>query len=163
MTRKLIRSLRLDQSDNHIFHSAAAPGEWTVPGTFAFLDLDLQQADRKQRVAFASGWLGCETFGRTTLVEVAEIEEAEFFALVERLARHFVEHYGAPSLAAALPAAREEVELAASLAEDHKIGTMLAIAREMNEDGTIREGFRVIVPSRAEEHAKIWTIEAEDP
>lgn len=160
--RKLIRSLRLDQSDSHIFHQAAEPGEWVVPGTFAFLDLDPEQADRKQQLAFASGWLGCETFGHSTLVEVAEIEEAEFFALVERLARLFVERYGAPSLAAALPAAREEADLAASLAEEHKIGTLLAIAREWDEDGAIREGFRVIRPSRAEEHARIWTIEEEE-
>ena len=160
--RKLIRSLRLDQSDSHIFHQAAEPGEWAVPGTFAFLELDSQQAERKQRLAFASGWLGCDTFGRTTLVEVAEIQDAAFFALVERLARHFVENYGAPSLAEALPAAREEVDLAASLAEGHKIGTMLAIARERSEDGAIREGFRAIRPSRAEEHAKIWTIEEEE-
>src|SRR5690625_4610441 len=150
--RKLLRSLRLDQSDSHIFAEAAAAGEWAVPGTFAFLELEPEKAASKDSLAFTSSWLGCTTFGRCSLVEVAEIQEAEFFALVERLARHFVERYGAPSLAAALPAAREEVELAASLAEDHKIGTMLAIAREMNEDGTIREGFRVIVPSRAEEH-----------
>ena len=59
-------------------------------------------------------------------------------------------------------AAREEADLAASLAEEHKIGTLLAIAREWDEDGAIREGFRVIRPSRAEEHARIWTIEEEE-
>ena len=35
---------------------------------------------------------------------------------------------------------------------------LLAIAREVAEDGAIREAYRVIQPSRAEEHAKIWTI-----
>lgn len=156
--KKLIRTLRLDQSDSHIFPLAAEAGEWAVPGTFAFLDLDPAEVDRKQRLAFTSGWLGCQSFGRSTLVEVAEIEESDFFALVERLARHFVERYGAPDLAAALPVAREELDLAASLAEEHKVGTLLAIAREVAEDGAIREAYRVIQPSRAEEHAKIWTI-----
>jgi len=160
--RKFLQSLRLDQSDSHVFEAAAAPGEWAVPGTFAFLQLDLEQADRKQRLAFSSGWLGCLSFGHTTLVEVAEIEEAEFFAVIERLGRHFVDHYGAPGLAAALPAAREEAELSASLAAEHKVGTLLAIAREVDDDGAIREGYRVIQPSRAEEHAKIWTIVEEE-
>ena len=156
--RKLLRSLRLDQSDSHIFAEAAEAGEWAVPGTFAFLELEPEKAARKDWLAFTSSWLGCTTFGRCSLVEVAEIQEAEFFALVERLARHFVERYGASSLTAALPAAREEAELAASLAREHKTGTLLAIARELDEAGSIRESYRVIRPKRAGEHAKIWTL-----
>ena len=144
--------MRLDQSDSHIFAEAAEAGEWAVPGTFAFLELEPEKAARKDWLAFTSSWLGCTTFGRCSLVEVAEIQEAEFFALVERLARHFVERYGAPSLAAALPAAREEAELAASLAREHKTGTLLPL-RELDEAGSIRE-HRVIRPKRAGEHAK---------
>lgn len=157
---RLPRTVRLDASDLQIFETAAAPGEWAVPGAFAFADSDPERLGRKQRLAFASGWLGTESFGRSTLVEVAEIDEAGFFATVERLARHFVAHYGAPDLAAALPAARAEADYAASLCE-HKLHTLLAVEREMTEQG-LAERFRVIRPDRSQDHARIWEIVEED-
>lgn len=160
---KLCRTLRLDQSDLRIFPQAAEPGEWAVPGTFAFLERNPAAYEGKERLAFSSGWLGCETFGRSTLVEVAEVAEADYFAVVEHLARHFVEHYGAPDLGAALPAAREEVDHAASLAQDHKIGTLLAMERHLDDAYHIRERYRVILPSRSEEHARIWTLVEDEP
>ncbi len=117
---KLPRTIRLDSSDVQVFRHAAEPGEWAAPGSFAFLARDPADFDNKEKLAFQSGWLGLESFGRASLVVVAKIGEAEFFRLVERLARHFVEHFGAPDLAAALPAAREEADHAAALSE-HKL------------------------------------------
>jgi len=153
---KFPRTLRLDTSDVYVFHRAAEPGEWAVPGGFAFLERDPAGFDSKERLAFGTGWLGTESFGRATFVEVAEIAESEFFAVVERLARHFVEHHGAPDLAAALPVARAEADQAAALA-DHKLHTLLALERAPGETGLV-ERFRVIQPERARDHAKIWEI-----
>ncbi len=150
------RTIRLDSSDVYVFHRAAEPGEWAVPGGFAFLERDPAGFDRKEKLAFGTGWLGTESFGRATLVEVAEIGEGEFFQVVERLARHFVEHHGAPDLAAALPVAREEADQAAQLA-DHKLHTLLALERAEGGTGVV-ERFRVIRPERAQDHAKIWEI-----
>ncbi len=159
---KFPRTLRLDSSDVYVFERAAEPGEWAVPGTFAFVERDPADLEAKEKLAFASGWLGTDSFGHASLVEVAEISEAEFFAVVERLARHFLEHYGAPDLASALPAAREEAETAAALC-DHKENTLLAIERDWSEEG-IHERVRVIQPGRATDHARIWEIvpEAEE-
>ena len=157
---KFPRTIRLDASDVYVFPVAAEPGEWAVPGAFAFAERHPATFDRKERLAFASGWLGTESFGRSSLVEVAEIGEQEFFAVVERLARHFVDCYGAPDLPAALPAARQEADYAAGLCQ-HKIHTLLAVEREMTEQGVV-ERFRVIVPSRTKDHAKIWEIVADD-
>lgn len=153
---RLPRAIRLDRSDLDIFENPCQEGEWAVPGTFAFADMDPETVDRKQRLAFGSAWLGVESFGFTTLVEIAEIDEAGFFRTVEQLAQHLVTRYGAPNLAAALPAARAELDDAASLG-DHKTGTLLAIAREMTDEG-IKERVRVIKPERAKDHAKIWTF-----
>ena len=155
--RKLPRTLRLDSSDLYVFKAAAEPGEWAVSGAFAFADGDLAALDSKDKLALASGWLGTDSFGRSSLVEVAEIEDAGYFAVVERLARHFIEIYGAPSLAEALPAARAEVDDASELCA-HKTGTLLAVERDIDEDGRLRERFRVIRPERADDHAKIWEI-----
>jgi len=156
---KLPRCIRLDQSDLRIFAEPAEPGEWAVAGTFAFLDRSPAGYDSRERLAFSNGWLGCSSFGRSTLVEVAEIDEAGYFAVVESLARHFVEAYGAPGLAAALPAARDEVDHAASLGSEHKTGTLLAMERELEGVQQIRERYRVVLPPRQEEHARIWSME----
>ncbi len=163
---KFPRCVRLDSSDLHVYRRAAEPGEWAVPGGFAFADRDPAEFDRQERLAFRSGWLGTESFGRSSLVEVAEIDEAEFAIVVERLAHHFVEAYGAPGLADALTAARDEADDAASLCA-HKRYSLLALERETTEAGMV-ERFRVIVPDRAADHAKIWEIvpdeeETEDP
>lgn len=157
---RLPRAIRLDQSDVQVFPKACEPGEWAIPGTFAFTDLEAESADNKQRIAFGSAWLGLESFGFTTLVEVAEIDEAAFFRLVEQLARHLVEHYGAPSLPEALLAARGELEDAAELCTQ-KLGSLLAIEREMTEAG-IAERVRIVEPQRAKDHARIWTIAEEE-
>lgn len=153
---KFPRCVRLDASDARIFHRAAEPGEWAVPGGFAFNGRDPETLDRKDRIAFASGWLGTDSFGHSSLVEVAEIDEAGFFQVIERLARHFVEAHGAPDLGAALPAAREEADYAAGLCE-HKVNSLLAVERELTDEGIV-ERFRVIVPGRAKDHARIWEI-----
>ncbi len=153
---KFPRSIRLDQSDQSIFAPAAEPGEWAVPGSFAFAGTDATGLDGKEKLAFHTGWLGSDSFGRSTLVEVAEIDEAGFFAVVERLARHFVDGYGAPTLAAALPAAREEADYAAGLCE-HPVGSLLALEREATADGTV-ERYRIVRPARATDHTRIWEI-----
>ena len=158
--RRLPRSLRLDASDLSVFHRAAAPGEWAVTGSFTFAGGDPSGWDNKEQLAFKSGWLGCGSFGHSTLVEVAEIEEADFFQVIERLARHFVDCYGAPDLASALPAARAEAEDAASLC-DHKLHTLLALEREFNAEGIV-ERVKVVEPARAADHARIWEVAADD-
>lgn len=156
---RFLRTIRLDNSDLKVFPMAAAPGEWAVPGSFTFAEADPKALTGTEKQAFRNGWLGTESFGRATLVEVAEIDEAAFYRVVERLARHFVEVYGAPSLTAALPAAREEADYAQGLC-DHKLHSLLAIERESGGAG-VTERVRVIRPERAADHARIWEIETE--
>jgi len=157
---RLPRALRLDQSDPQVFEHACAPGEWAIPGGFVFAEADIPRLTGKAQLAFKSGWLGLESFGHTTLVEVAEISEADAAALAERLARHLEATYGAPSFELALAAASHELDDAAGLCE-HKLGTLLALERQPAEEGFV-ERFRVIQPERATDHAKIWNIVADE-
>lgn len=157
---RLPRAIRLDQSDLHVFERPCEPGEWAIPGGFAYWEVDPARLEGKAQLAFRSGWLGLTSFGHSTLVEIAEIDEAAFFAAVERLARHIEAAYGAPSFGHALAAARQEIDDAAALCE-HKLGTLLAVERAPSEEGFV-ERFRVIQPSRAADHAKIWQV-VEDP
>ena len=150
------RAIRLDDSDTTAFERTAEPGEWAVPGSFEFYDLDVTQLAGKQREAFQHGFVGTSSFGRSTLVEVAAISPDEFHAVVRQLAAHFVQHYGAPSVEAATPAAIEEAEFAQSICE-HPVHTLLMIEREWTEAG-IRERFKVVRPPDASGHGdvKLW-------
>jgi ADP-ribose pyrophosphatase YjhB (NUDIX family) len=139
---RLPRTLRLDPSDLVVFERAAEPGEWAVPGGFAFWDEDPSALTGKRRQAFRAGFLGVASFGWSTLVEVAEATDDQWEAAVAALAAHIRAEYGAPDTATAEAAAREEIGFAASLC-DHPPGTVLALGRTV-EAGAVRERFRTL-------------------
>ena len=145
---QLARTIRLDDSDLNVFDPAAEPGEWAISGAFAFSDFTADDLTGKNRQAFANGWLGLESFGRSTFVAVAPITEAEVAALTDALAAHFVSRYGAPSLEAALPVAAGEIRQMQELCADHAPNTLMVVEREL-EDVGIREKIRVIKPRDA--------------
>ena len=139
----LPRTLRLDPSDAVVFEAAAAPGEWAVPGGFAFWDEDPAAMSGKRRQAFRAGFLGLSSFGWSTLVEVAPADTAAREAATAALAAHIRAAYGAPDDAAARGAAEEEIAFAASLCDGHPPGTVLAVTRTA-EGGEQRESFRTL-------------------
>jgi hypothetical protein len=141
---KLMRTIRLDPSDNFVFERAAGPGEWAVPGAFFFTHMNVASLEGKVRAAFRSGFLGLESLGWSTLVQVVEASEKDRAAAVDLLAQRLVEHFGAPDLAAARLAAEEEVAFAQTLC-DHPKGMLIAMVRKF-EDGVIREVFRTLAP-----------------
>ena len=160
---KLMRTIRLDPSDTFVFEQAAEPGEWAVPGAFVFWDADPARLEGKQRSAFRSGFLGVETFGWSTLVQIVEAKEEDRVAVVETLAQRLVERFGAPDLAAARKAAEEEVAFAASLC-DHPADTLVAVHRAI-EDGSIREAFRTLRPKGGPKPLRAFSfleVEGED-
>ena len=141
---KLIRTIRLDPSDTFVFDRAAEPGEWAVSGAFAFWNADTAKLEGKARSAFRSGFLGVESLGWSTLVQIVEATDADRAALAERLARQLVEHFGAPDIAAGRAAAEEEVAFVASLC-NHPADTLVAVHRVV-EDRDVREAFRSLHP-----------------
>lgn len=146
---KLARAIHLDESDQNVYFSPARTGEWCLPGGFEFSDWTEAELTGKARQAFVNGWLGLETFGRVTFVAVTPIEEPEFNQLVDRLAQHFVDIYGAPSVEAARGVASEELSYMASMCVEHEDNTLLAVQRELSDEG-LREGFSAIKPQAAE-------------
>ena len=139
----LARAIHFDESDLNVFYSPARTGEWCISGGFEFSNWTEADLAGKARQAFANGWLGVETFGRVTFVAVTRIEPQEFDVLAERLASHFVEIYGAPSVAAASGVAREEVEQMAALCDGLAPNTLLTVSRELTDAG-VKESFRTI-------------------
>ena len=128
---RLARTVRFDNSDEQVFELAAQPDEWAISGAFEFSDWTAEMLTGKARQAFANGWLGLESFGRATFIATAQIEAAEYAALIDRLAAHFVDTYGAPDLAAARPVAEDELRFMREMCEDHDPNTLLVVTREM--------------------------------
>jgi len=141
---KLIRTIRLDPSDTFVFERAAEPGEWAVPGGFAFWNSDVVKLEGKARSAFRGAFLGVQSLGWSTLVQIVAASEADRAAVVERLAQQLVAQFGAPDIAAARAAAEEEVAFAESLC-NHPADTLIAVHRTF-EDGEVREAFRTLHP-----------------
>jgi hypothetical protein len=141
---KLLRTIRLDPSDTFVFERAAEPGEWAVSGAFVFWDADPEALSGKTRAAFRGGFLGVESLGWSTLVQIVEASAESRAQVIETLAGRLVDHFGAPDLDTARKAAEEEVSFAASLC-DHPKDTLVAV-RRVHEDGAIRESFRTLHP-----------------
>lgn len=139
----LLRTLRLDASDDFIFTVAAKAGEWAVSGAFLFDTCDPASLDGKQKAALRAGFLGVDSFGFSTLVEAAEATPADIESASRTLARHFVERLGAPDLETALPAARAEIIGSQSLA-NLPSGTVVALQRSLDANGDVRERFRIL-------------------
>ncbi len=145
---RLARTVRFDDSDEQVFEVPAQADEWAISGTFEFSDWTAEMLTGKPRQAFANGWLGLESFGRATFIATAKIEEAEYAALIDRLAAHFVDAYGAPDLDAARPVAEDELRFMREMCEDQDPNTILFVTREMVEDG-VSESFQAIKPKEA--------------
>jgi hypothetical protein len=160
---KLLRTIRLDPSDTFIFEPAAEPGEWAVTGGFVFWDADPDALSGKARAAFRSGFLGIDSLGWSTLVQIVDASDSDRAAAVDILAQRLVARFGAPGIAAARAAAEEEMTFAASLC-DHPAGTLIAMHRT-REDGAVRETFRSLRPREGEKPLRAFAfmeVEGED-
>ena len=141
---KLLRTIQLDPSDTFVFEPAAAPGEWAVSGAFAFWHENVGALSGKARAAFRGGFLGVQSLGWSTLVQVVEATEEDRAAVIRALAEKLVERFGAPDMTAALAAAEEEIAFAESLC-NQPADTLIAVHRTF-EDGETREAFRTLHP-----------------
>lgn len=160
---KFLKTIRFDMSDDSVFDPAAGTEEWAVSGAFAFSGLDPASVTGKVRQAFANGFLGVRSFGRSTFATVAELDAAGLAGVENGLAAHFVEHYGAPDIEAALPAAREEAAFVVVLCREALINTVFTVRRHFDQDGQIREAFRTIrAPASTPQHARIWSVVDDD-
>lgn len=158
---KVLRTIRFDASDAHVFGNAAGPDEWAVSGTFAFHHLDPGTLSGKEKQAFSNGFLGLESFGRATFVSVGEADDNAHQEQLDRLAEHLLADWGAPSAKAARGAALHELDFSRELAEGQPLNTLLAVSRHFDDVGQIREAVRIVTPPTEKQHARIWDVVAE--
>ena len=159
---KLLRTISLDPSDTFVFDEPAEPGDWAVSGAFRFCDSDAAKLAGKDRWAFRGGFLGVQSWGWSTLVQIVEATDADRKALVERLAQQLVDRLGAPDLATARVAAEEEVAFAEQLCA-YPVDTLIAVHRTASTDGEIRETFRRLQRREGIGHGKAFSfVEVKD-
>jgi Family of unknown function (DUF6505) len=139
---KFPRIIRLDDADRRAFASAAAAGEWAVTGAFRFAHRDPATFHQRELKVLQHGWLGLDSFGSASLVEVAETTEDNYDSLMRRLAAYFLANCGVSDVRDAVEAAEQEMAFAVSLC-GHPLKTILALDREFNEQGLI-ETTRII-------------------
>ena len=158
---KLLRTIALDPSDTFVFDVAAEPGEWAVSGAFRFCDQDPATLSGKQRAAFRSGFLGVQSWGWSTLVQIVPATQDDCRGVIELLARRLVDRFGAPDMATARAAAEEEVAFAQSLCT-HPISSLIAVHRSAS-NGEVREAFRRLQLREGQGHGKAFSfMEVED-
>ena len=159
---KLLRTIALDPSDTFVFDVAAEPGDWAVSGAFRFYDRDPAALAGKDRAAFRGGFLGVQSWGWSTLVQIVHATEEDRRALVALLAKQLVDKFGAPDLEIARPAAEEEVAFVEQLCT-HPISSLIAVHRAI-EGGEIRESFRRLQLKEGQDrHSKAFSfMEIED-
>jgi Family of unknown function (DUF6505) len=115
---KLLRAVRLDDSDDHIFRGcgAAKDGEPVVTGGFAACDFEAAPRCDPPCHCGAS-FIAVGSRARCSIAEVVEVSDADLEAQAEALAWHLVKAWGAPSWEAAHKVAAEEVRHTSEVCE----------------------------------------------
>lgn len=133
---KFPRIIRPEDGGRKPLMPTAKAGEWAVTGAFRFAHRDPARLRSAELETFKHGWLGLESFGSARLVEVAEITPADHEDMTRRLAAYYVAEYGVGDVNEAMAAAAEEMVFAAAQC-GHPLRTVLALDRELNEQGLI--------------------------
>jgi len=120
---KLLRAVRLDDSDDHVFREggAAKDGEPVVTGGFAGCE---------------SAFLAIGSKARCTIAEVREVTQEELEAEIEAFAWQLVRGWNAPSWEAARELAEEEIRHTADVCETLAPDVWITVKRTPNADGS---------------------------
>lgn len=154
---KFAKTIRFDKSDLNIFPLASEEGELAIVGTFNFYNLKQDDLKGKVKQAFSNGFMGCTTFGYSTLVSLVNINEKELQQLKTNLGKFLIDNFGAPSQEMAEEAANEEINFMLDLCKNHEIGSLLSLSRTWEADG-IKEKFRNLPKADSCAEQKIWTF-----
>ena len=154
---KFAKTIRFDKSDLNIFPLASEEGELAVVGTFNFYNLKQDDLKGKVKQAFSNGFMGCTTFGYSTLVSLVNIKEKELQQLKTNLGKFLIDNFKAPSREIAERAANEEINFMLDLCKNHEIGSLLSLSRTWENDG-IKERFRNLPKADSCAEQKIWTF-----
>jgi len=141
---KLLRAVRLDDSDEHVFRTcgAARDGESVVSGGYAVCDFD--RAPRCEPACHCeSSFIAVGSRNRCSIAEVVEVSEQEMEDQVQALAWHLVKAWNAPSWEAAHALALEELRHTAEVCETLSPEVWITVKRERRADDALDEQYAV--------------------
>lgn len=142
---KLLRAVRLDDSDEHLFRGcgAASDGAPVVSGGYAVCDF--AAAPRCEPACHCeSSFVAVASRSRCSIAEVVEVSEEEMQSQVDALAWHLVKAWGAPSWEQARALAEEEVRHTAEVCETLAPEVWITVQREPGtEPGAVSERYAV--------------------
>ncbi len=141
---KLLRAVRLDDSDDHIFRGcgAAREGEWVVSGGYAVCDFE--RAPRCEPACHCqSSFVALGSRNRCSIAEVTEASEEDLQAQVDALAWHLVRAWNAPSYEAARAVAEEELRHTAEVCETLPPEVWITVKRVPGSAGELEEQYAV--------------------
>lgn len=127
---KLLRAVRLDDSDDQVFRGcgAAHDGEWVVTGGYAVCDFENSPRCEPACHCQAS-FVAVGSRARCSIAEVADVSAEDAEAQVDVLAWHLVKTWGAPSWEAARAVAEEEMRHTAEVCETLEPGVWITVKR----------------------------------
>jgi hypothetical protein len=134
---KLLRAVRLDDSDDHVFRScgAAQDAEAVVTGGYAVCDfIGAPKCD--PRCHCESSFLAVASKKRCSIAEVVEVSDSDVETQIDALAWHLVKVWGAPSWEKARGLAEEEVRHTVEVCETLAPDVWITVKREPSADGS---------------------------
>jgi hypothetical protein len=142
---KLLRAVRLDESDENVFRvcGAAREGEPVVTGGYAVCDF-AQSRRCEPSCRCDSSFLAVSSKARCSIAEVVEVTEAQLAEQVDALAWHLVRGWNAPSWEAARALAEEEVRHTAEVCETLEPSLWITVERRPGAaSGSLDEQYAV--------------------
>jgi len=137
---KLLRAVRLDDSDERVFRAvgAARDGEWVVSGGYAVCDF--ARAPRCDPPCHCqSSFVALASRARCSIAEVVEVPDSAIEEQVEALAWFLLKGWGAPTWEAARAVAEEEIRHTAGVCETLSPEVWITVKREPRGDGAAIE------------------------
>jgi hypothetical protein len=133
---KLLKAIRLDDSDDQLFktHGAAAEGEWLVTGGYAVCDF-ANAPHCTPRCYCESSFLAAGSRARCTIAEVTEVSEETLEEAIEKLTWHLIKGWGAPSYEIARTVAEDEIRHTEDVCETLAAEVWITVKRTPKEDG----------------------------
>jgi hypothetical protein len=133
---KLLKAVRLDDSDDRLFatHGAAREGEWMVSGGYAVCDFN-RAPHCEPRCWCESSFLAIGSRARCTIAEVTEVSEETREEAIEKLAWHLIKAWGAPSYELARTVAEDEVRHTEEVCETLAPEVWITVKRTPRDDG----------------------------
>jgi hypothetical protein len=133
---KLLRAVRLDDSDEHIFaaNGAARDGEWVVSGGYAVCDFS-RSPHCNPSCHCESSFLALASRARCSIAEVVDVPDTAIEEQIDALAWYLVREWKAPSWELARTVAEEEILHTAEVCETLSPEVWITVRRTPKGDG----------------------------